>query len=107
MRVLRLKKKKEISGVLKTGRRAHAESVTIVYFPAKETRAAVCVGKKFGKSVRRNRIKRLLREAFRTNAHGMKPCAILLIPKVAEEYSYARFERDLRKLFKREKLFES
>ena len=107
MKVLRLKKKKDFTRVLKTGKRVHAETLSVVYLPADETKIAVCVGKKYGKSVQRNRIKRLLREAFRTAPRLFAPCHILLIPKVAEDYSYAAFSRDICKILKREKLVET
>ena len=69
---------------------------------------AVCVGKKYGKSVQRNRIKRLLRAAFDAKAEGItSPCAVLLIPKVREEYSYALFVRDIGKILKKERLIEN
>lgn len=107
MNYLRIKKKKEITGILKNGKRAHAGSLTVVYVPAKQTRMAVCVGKKYGKSTQRNFIKRLLREAFRKFADGLKtPCAFLLIPKVTESYSYARFAQDIGKILGRERLIE-
>ena len=65
----------------------------------------MCVGKKYGKSVVRNRLNRLLREAFRSNAECLSiPCSVLLIPRAAKEYSYAAFARDVGKIFKREKL---
>ena len=107
MKYLRIKRKKEITGILKTGKRAHAETLTVVYLPAKETAMAVCVGKKYGKSTMRNRIKRLLREAFRLQEEISSPCAFLLIPRVAEEYSFAAFSRDLKKLLKKERLIEN
>ena len=106
-RCFRLKKSKEIEKVFRSGKRAFSQTITLVYFPAKETRFAVCVGKKYGKSVERNRIKRLLREAFAAVAKKIRPCSVLLIPKVAEEYSLADFSRDLNAVFTKEKLFES
>lgn len=105
-RCFRLKKNKDIEKVFKSGKRAFSETVTLVYFPAKETRYAVCVGKKYGKSVARNRIKRLLREAFAEYGKEIRPCSFLLIPKLAKEYAVSAFSRDLKKIFTREKLFE-
>lgn len=92
--------------MFKSGKRAFSQTITLVYFPAKETHYAVCVGKKYGKSVERNRIKRLLREAFAEYGNQIKPCRALLIPKVGEAYEVAAFKRDLKKIFEREKLFE-
>ena len=107
MKYLRLKKKKDFTRVLKNGKRVHTETLTLVYLPAEESKFAVCVGKKHGKSVQRNRIKRLLREALRTAPQINAPLWILLMPKVAEEYSFAAFQRDIGKIFKREKLVEN
>lgn len=108
MRCLRLKKKKEFSGVLKAGKRVHSHSLTVVYLKQKQLKVAVCVGKKYGKSVQRNHLKRLLREAFRPYAEKMTvPCSVLLIPKVAETYSFFTFHRDLGKLLSKERLLEN
>ncbi len=105
MKSLRIKKKKDFTRILRVGKRAHAESLTIVWTPSDVMRYAVCVGKKYGKSVVRNRLKRLLREAFRSKAECFGiPCAVLLIPREAKEYSYAAFARDLGKIIRKEKL---
>ena len=92
---------------MNTGKRVHAATLTIVYLKSNETSMAVCVGKKHGKSVRRNRLKRLLREAFRTSAENITPCDILLIPKVKDDHSFAAFRRDIGKILARENLIES
>ena len=91
---------------MKEGKRAHAATLTIVYLPSNETKMAVCVGKKHGKSVQRNRVKRLLREAFRLSSAAIAPCDFLLIPKASGEYSFAAFKRDIGKILSREKLIE-
>ncbi len=106
MRYRRLKNKKEFARLLKQGKRAYSETVTVVYLPDAERKMAVCVGKKYGKSVVRNRIKRLLREAYGGYAQRLVPCAVLLMPKVRESYSFREFSRDLGKICKRERLFE-
>lgn len=107
MRYLRLKKKKEFTSLLKSGRRAYAETITLVYIRQENLKMAVCVGKKYGKSVQRNRIKRLLRAAFLQYAENIQPCSVLLIPKVAEEYDFHAFARDIGKILRREHLIET
>lgn len=108
MKYLRLKKRKEITKIIKTGKRARRGSISVVYFPSKQVKMAVCVGKKFGKSVQRNRIKRLLREAFSCYASKITPAqAFLLIPKEAETYSFFRFRQDVEKLLIGEGLLDT
>ena len=107
MKYLRLKKKKDILKLLKTGTRRHAETLTLVYLPAKEVSMAVCVGKKYGKSVERNRIKRLLRAAFSEYAGNISsPASFLLLPKQSDNYAFSLFARDIGKILKREHLLE-
>jgi ribonuclease P protein component len=96
MKYLRLKKQADFQKLFQKGKRAFTPSLTMLYKPADVTRMGISIGKKHGKSVQRNRIKRLIREAFRASAGEMKgQYAIVLVPKVREEYSYRAFKADL------------
>lgn len=105
MKYLRIKKQADFQKLFKKGKRAFSPSFTMVYTPSEQMRMGISVGKKHGKSVQRNRIKRLLREAFRLTQGEMKgKYSIVLIPKVSEEYSFKTFEYHLKCLIKKEKL---
>ena len=107
MKYLKIKRKKDFEKILRNGKRIYADSLTIVYYKDDALRMAVCVGKKFGKSVARNRIKRLLREAFRLRSDRLKKNSYLLIPRIKQEYTLSSFSKDMEKLFTKERLFES
>ncbi len=105
MKYLRLKKQADFQRLFKKGKRAFSSSLTMVYSPAKKTTMGISVGKKHGKSVMRNRIKRLLREAFSANVDKMQGTyAFVLIPKVQDEYSFQTFERHIRCMIQKENL---
>ena len=105
MNYLRLKKQADFQRLFQKGKRAFSPSLTLVYSKADVMTMGISVGKKHGKSVTRNRIKRLLREAFRSAQKSMKGTyRILLIPKTADEYSFHTFERHLQWLIKKENL---
>lgn len=106
MRCLRLKKQKEITNLHRSGKRVYAPTLTVVYRASDRLEMAVCVGKKYGKSVQRNRIKRLLRAAFSRYAPYLSPCSVLLIPHVSQSYTFAAFSRDVGKILEREHLIE-
>lgn len=105
MKYLRLKKQADFQKLFQHGKRAFSSSLTMVYRASDKTRMGISVGKKHGKSVQRNRIKRLIREAFRLAQGEMKGTySIVLIPKVKEEYAYKTFERHLKWMIKKENL---
>ena len=105
MKYLRLKKQTDFQKLFQKGKRAYSASVMMVYRPSNKTYMGISVGKKHGKSVQRNRIKRLVREAFRGVLQDVKGnYSIVFIPKILEEYSLSAFERDIRWMIKKEKM---
>ncbi len=105
MKYYRLKKQADFQRLFQKGKRIYSSSLTILYRPADKMTMGISIGKRHGKSVQRNRIKRLLREAFRSVQGEMqKNYAIILIPKVSEEYSFHTFQRHLQCMIKKEKM---
>ena len=105
MKYLRLKKQADFQRLFKNGKRAFTPALTVIYRPSDKMRMGISIGKKHGKSVQRNRIKRLIREAFRLTQGEMKGAySFLLIPKVSEEYSFKTFQSQLQWMIQKEKL---
>lgn len=105
MRYLRLKKQADFDKLFKNGKRAFSPTLTLVYRPSDTPFMGVSVGKRHGKSVQRNHIKRLIREAFRSVESEIKGSySFVIVPKVLEEYSYQTFVKHLSGIIKKEKL---
>ena len=105
MKYFRLKKQTDFQRLFNKGKRAFSPSLTLIYRPSEKMTMGISVGKRHGKSVTRNRIKRLLREAFRATQPKMSGVySILLIPKVSEKYDYKTFEQHLQCMIQKEKL---
>lgn len=105
MKYLRIKKQADFNRLFQKGKRAFSPSLTILYAPAKEMRMGISVGKRHGKSVQRNRVKRLLREAFRLTCDEMQGnYSLILLPKVRDEYTFHTFQKDLQCMIRKEKL---
>lgn len=98
----RLKKEKDFKLVFNKGKRLFCSDLTIIYFRAENLKAGFAVSKKHGKSVKRNRIKRLLRESFRSFAPFFREnFFFVFIPKVKEDYSLKTFKDSMGYLFKK------
>ncbi len=80
-------------------RASSADANLIIYAAANElgfSRLGLSVGRKHGNAVRRNRIRRFLREAFRLNQHNI-PVGFdyVLIPRVADEIGLDAYSQSL------------
>lgn len=102
----RLKKNNEFQKVYKRGN-SFANHLLVVYVlkhpddPIR--RVGFSVSKKMGKAVQRNRIKRLLREAYRLNQHLMKDGVdLIVIPRQnLIGKTYGEIEKGMVKLFQK------
>lgn len=67
--------------VYQQGVRSHSKNFTIIAYrnPSGTRRLGITVGKKVGNAVKRNRIKRLLREFFRLNKTQFSPAQDFVI----------------------------
>ena len=105
MKYLRLKKQADFERLFQKGKRAFSPTLTMIYRPSDEMRMGISIGKRHGKSVKRNRIKRVIREAFRKTQGEIKGSySIVIIPKVCDTYEYATFVYHLQCMIKKEKL---
>ncbi len=102
----RLKKEKDFNKVFKSGKRLFSSRLTLIYLEEKTLKVGYAVGKKHGTSVKRNRIKRILRESFRSFTPFLRQnFFFVFIPKVSEEYSFHDIKKDMEYLFKKGKFF--
>ena len=99
---IRLKKEKDFNLVFNKGKRLYSNHLTVIALPSSEIKAGFAVSKKHGGSVVRNRIKRLLRESFRSFTPEIRQnFFFVFIPKVSEEYSLNTFSHEMRNVFKK------
>ena len=98
----RLKKEKDFNLVFNKGKRLFTRNLTVVYFPSNSLKAGFAVSKKHGGSVSRNRIKRLLRESFRSFIPLIRQnFFFVFIPKVKDDYTLQKFKESMEYIFKK------
>ena len=96
----RLKRNSDFQKLFRKGNKTFSKSLVVLYLPATATRFGLSVSKKHGNSVKRNRIKRLLSEAFyRIRGEIRTPLSIVFIPKVQENYSFQTFVSEMKYAF--------
>ena len=98
----RLKKEKDFNLVFNKGKRLFSSKLSVVFIEADTIKVGFAVGKKHGGSVKRNRIKRLLRESFRSFMPILsKNFFFVFIPKVSESYTLDIFKENMSYLLKK------
>ena len=94
---LKIRKSSEFKEIFDKGKRLYTEHYTLIYAPNSLgfPRLGLVVGKRCGNAVKRNRIKRVLREVFRRNKPLFDSLDVLIIGKKSGEtpgYSRAKEE---------------
>ena len=102
----RLRDTKEIAKVFKTGRYIHGSYVFIKYTPNKQKTARVAISastKIFKQAVKRNRIKRQIREALKPHLGHLPKLDILVIVKktLVTDTSSQEINKDISDILKK------
>ena len=93
---IRLKKEKDFVAVFNKGKRIYSKDLTLIYLPKESIKVGFAVSKKHGKSVVRNKIKRLLRESFRSFLPKIEQnFFFVFLPKISDEYSLEKFKSSM------------
>lgn len=98
---VRLLERREFLFLQQKGRKRHSQHFLIATTPApgEHSRFGITTSRRFGNAVVRNRMKRLLREFFRTHQSFITPaCDIVVIPRAgAEQLTLAQITEELGK----------
>ncbi|MBT3234748.1 MAG: ribonuclease P protein component [Bdellovibrionales bacterium] len=103
----RLLSKKDFSYLRDRSRRVSTSTLLIYYKKSRvgesATRLGISISKKVGSAVRRNRLKRLIREFFRTSnfGHMGKDILVVVSPRLLKEEDYNKVGSYLNKMMSR------
>lgn len=78
LRRVRLRGKRAVSVVLRTGKKRCVGNITVYYRYTPEQRVGFITAKRIGGAVQRNRVKRLMREAYRMRQGGLRGMTMVL-----------------------------
>jgi ribonuclease P protein component len=104
-RSFRLKKRREFERVYRNGKKYWNKTFVVYILPNKTniTRLGLTVSKKVGNSVKRNRVKRLIRESFRLSQEQILPGYDIVVIAQPRAYSlkYKQLQSELLSLLRR------
>ena len=94
----RIRKRREFVEIQAAGGRIHTDDVVLLYRRrGEERRIGITVSRKVGNAVRRNRVKRLVREIWRRNKYSLPQGydLVFVAKRSAAGARYARLEQQL------------
>ncbi|MCD6486643.1 MAG: ribonuclease P protein component [Syntrophobacterales bacterium] len=101
----RVRKRKNYLSIYQNGARVHSSNFTVILSPNPSggKRLGVTVSKKVGNAVKRNRIKRLLREFFRLNKDRLPDSrdVVIIAKEDVSSLKYQDIYLELANLFKK------
>lgn len=84
-KALRLRTRNQFQNVIQKRTRFFGREIVLHYCPSKHLRLGITASRVFGNAVRRNRFKRLVREAFRLYQYELPPLDMVVLPKKGVE----------------------
>ena len=76
-----IRKKSDFNEVFEKGRSWNGQILKCLYAKSNRRMVGFVVSRRFGNAVHRNRAKRLMREAYRRNRHGISAYYVVLMPR--------------------------
>lgn len=96
----KIRRKKDYANIYRQGKRSYSEHFTVItnFNQTGVNRLGIAVSKKVGNSVKRNRIKRLLREFFRLNKARLSASRdfVIIAKRSLPPLSYQDVNRELK-----------
>jgi ribonuclease P protein component len=107
MKSFTLRKNKEFQYIYRKGKSMPLGSVVLIHVPSAKLKIGFCVSKRVGNSVKRNRAKRLLKEAFRSIMPNVKPARLVFVARVSIlKNSYWEIRAHMIRALKKANLYE-